>query len=205
MSELDYEIFRWINGGAGHAAFWNPLMIFLSKYAVLLFMIGAIVYWFTRARANRRMITEALVSAAVGVTINWVLGEFFYRDRPFVSHEVIQLVHHEANASFPSTHSLGSFVIAMTIWQFRRRDGWMWLVLAAGIALSRVWTGVHYPGDVLVGALIGVLVSVLVHRMFARISLANSLMELGIYGYERLEMKIWPRYRRRSRHHSMHR
>ncbi|WP_458118776.1 undecaprenyl-diphosphatase [Paenibacillus sp. Z6-24] len=205
MSELDYEIFRWINGGASHAAFWNPLMIFLSKYAVLLFMIGAVVYWFTRARANRRMITEALVSAAIGVTVNWILGELFYRERPFVTHEVIQLVHHEANASFPSTHSLGSFVIAMTIWQFRRRDGWMWLVLAAGIALSRVWTGVHYPGDVLAGALIGVLVSVLVHRMFARISLANSLMELGIYGYERLEMKIWPRYRKRSRHHSMHR
>ncbi|ANF96838.1 undecaprenyl-diphosphatase [Paenibacillus bovis] len=205
MSELDYEIFHWINGGAGYATFWNPLMIFLSKYAVLLFMIGAVVYWFTRARANRRMITEALVSAAIGVTVNWVLGELFYRDRPFVNHEVIQLVHHEANASFPSTHSLGSFVIAMTIWQFRRRDGWMWLVLAAGIALSRVWTGVHYPGDVLAGACIGILVSVLVHRLFTRISLANSLMELGIYGYERLEMKIWPRSRRRSRHHSMHR
>lgn len=199
IEHWDEWLFLWINGGAEKLAFLNPFMIFLSKYAVLFFMIGALVYWFTRARDNRRMITEALLSGLIGVTVNWIIGEIIYRDRPFVTLHAIQLVGHEANASFPSTHSLGAFVIAMTIWQFRRRAGWVWMILAAGIALGRVWTGVHYPGDVLAGALIGILISVLVHRLFTRISLASSLMELGIYWYERMENKVWPRASYRNR------
>lgn len=192
LGQMDEIVFMWINSGAEKLAFLNPLMIFLSKYAVLFFMLGAVVYWFTRARANRRMIVEALISGAIGVTVNWIIGEIIYRDRPFVNHDVIQLVSHEANASFPSTHSLGAFVIAMTIWQFRRRDGWIWLILAAGIALGRVWTGVHYPGDVIAGALIGSFISILVHRYIARISLASSLLELVLYKYERIEARFWP-------------
>lgn len=201
FSQVDYEAFRWINDGAEVFSFINPLMLFLSKYAVVFFVIGALIYWFTRAHANRRMITQALLSAMIGFTISWILGKLFYRDRPFVSHEVFQLVHHEANASFPSNHALGAFVIAMTIWLFRRRDGWIWLVLASGIAIARVWTGVHYPTDVLAGALLGVLIAVVVHRVFTRISLAQSLMELGIYHYEQVESKVWrkSRYRHRNR------
>ncbi len=199
VEHMDELLFLWINSGAQRLAFLNPFMVFLSKYAVLFFMIGAVVYWFTRARADRRMISEALVSALLGFTASWILGQLVYRDRPFVTLDAIQLVSHEANASFPSNHALGAFVIAMTIWQFRRRAGWIWLLLASGIALGRVWTGVHYPGDVLAGALIGILISVLVHRLFTRISLASSLLELGIYWYERMETKIWPRAGYRNR------
>ncbi|WP_322922388.1 undecaprenyl-diphosphatase [Paenibacillus campi] len=193
MKHMDELLFLWINSGAERLAFLNPLMVFLSKYAVVFFMIGALVYWFTRARADRRMISEALVSVIIGFTVSWLLGEMIYRDRPFVTlhGQAIQLISHAANASFPSDHALGSFIIAMTIWQFRRRAGWLWLLLAFAIAFSRVWTGVHYPGDVLAGALIGILVSVLVHRLFTRISLASNLLELGIYWYERIERKIW--------------
>lgn len=199
FSQVDYEAFRWINDGAAMFAFMNPLMLFLSKYAVVFFMIGAFIYWFTRAHANRRMITQALLSALIGFTISWILGKLFYRDRPFVDHDVMQLVHHEANASFPSNHALGAFVIAMTIWLFRRRDGWIWLILASGIAIARVWTGVHYPTDVLAGAILGILIAVAVHRVCTRISLAQSLMELGIYHYEKIETKFWRKSRYRNR------
>ncbi|MGO4275662.1 phosphatase PAP2 family protein, partial [Paenibacillus sp. TAF58] len=119
-----------------------------------------------------------------------ILAHFFYRDRPFVTHNVIQLIAHPANASFPSDHATGAFVIAISIWIHRRKDGKLWLALAAGIAFSRVWTGVHYPSDVIGGAVIGIAAAVLIHQLFKRSSLALWLTKF-IQGYEAIESRIW--------------
>ena len=68
-----------------------------------------------------------------------------------------------ATYSFPSGHSASSFAAA-TVFAFaltRRRAAIIW-ALAATVAFSRIYIGVHYPLDVVVGALIGVLIGVLV-------------------------------------------
>lgn len=61
------------------------------------------------------MIVEALTAACIGLSASGVIGNFFYRDRPFVIHIVFQLIKHPANASFPSDHAIGAFGIATTI------------------------------------------------------------------------------------------
>jgi undecaprenyl-diphosphatase len=67
--------------------------------------------------------------------------------------------------SFPSNHSVIAFAAAAALWfAFRalglRALAWAGWVAAALMAFSRVWVGVHYPHDVLVGSLVGVLVGV---------------------------------------------
>ncbi|MCM3699766.1 phosphatase PAP2 family protein [Paenibacillus macerans] len=84
-----------------------------------------------------------------------------------------------------------AFVIASTIWLFRRKDGFIWLMLAAGIVVSRIWTGVHYPSDVAAGAFIGFISAVLVHRLFARWYFAQKCISYGIGFYENVEQKVW--------------
>jgi undecaprenyl-diphosphatase len=188
---MDYQLFHMINHLAGIYTFLNPFMRFLAEDAQYLFYLGVIVYWFTRTQQNRRMITEAIISACIASGFNGILASLFYRDRPFVTHQVIQLINHTANASFPSDHATGAFVIATTIWLFRRKDGLIWMFLAACIAVSRIWTGVHYPSDVLVGALIGFMSAVVVHRLFAKWYFAEKCMNYGISMYENLEQKVW--------------
>jgi undecaprenyl-diphosphatase len=168
-------------------------MRFLAQDAEYLFYLSVIVYWFTRIKSNRQMVAEALLSACAAIGIGGIISQFFYRDRPFVHHTVIQLIQHPANASFPSDHATGAFVIATAIWMYRKKDGIVWLVLAACIALSRIWTGVHYPLDVIAGAMIGTISAILVHRLFIRFTFPQKCLNVCMDIYEKVEQKIWVR------------
>jgi undecaprenyl-diphosphatase len=139
------------------------------------------------------MVAESLISACVALGLSGVISSLFYRDRPFVTDQVIQLIKHASNASFPSDHAVGAFVIATAIWFFRRRDGSVWLAFAACIAFSRVWVGVHYPTDVAAGALLGIASAAAVHRVFVYWNPGNRLLQGGIAVYEKLESKVWAR------------
>jgi undecaprenyl-diphosphatase len=192
---MDYQAFQLINHLAVSDAFLNPIMDFLAQYAEYLFFIGVLFYWFFKSKSNRRMVVEGLISACAALGLNGLIGMIFYRDRPFVHHHVIQLIHHVANASFPSDHAAGAFVIAASIWIWRKRDGWIWLILAAGISLSRVWTGVHYPSDVITGMFIGLAAAGGTHGLLCRWSFADKCLNKLIGWYEGIEKKVLNRNR----------
>ncbi|WP_223592145.1 undecaprenyl-diphosphatase [Neobacillus bataviensis] len=193
MFHFDYEAFQFINHLAVSERVLNPFMMFLAEKAEYLFFAGIIFYWFfPRNRTqNRRMVAEAIVAACVALGMNVLIGHFFYRDRPFVSHHVNWLIPHVKNASFPSDHATASFVIATAVWIWRKRDGWLWLILSSGIALSRVWTGVHYPLDVTGGMIIGASTAFAVHNLLRRIKKLNRVMNLLIEFYEKIENSLW--------------
>jgi undecaprenyl-diphosphatase len=94
--------------------------------------------------------------------------------RPFQVHRVHQLVVHGPGVSLPSDHATAAFTLAFGVFAFlSRRWG---IVLAAGallIGFARVWVGVHYPGDILAGAIIGGL-AVLQVMMFGRFEPART-------------------------------
>ncbi|MWV42975.1 phosphatase PAP2 family protein [Paenibacillus sp. HJL G12] len=194
FNQMDYQLFHAMNEWGRTASFLNPVMRLLANDAFYLFFIGLLVYWFIRNENNRKMVAESVIAACAGLTISWILGHLFYRDRPFVSHTVLQLIDHPANASFPSDHALGAFVIAAAIAMYRKKDGMIWLILAALIAFSRVWTGVHYPTDVLAGALIGILVAAGVHWAISHSFTLSRWLQACIQFYEKYETKIWPQH-----------
>jgi membrane-associated phospholipid phosphatase len=57
--------------------------------------------------------------------------------------------------SMPSSHAANIFAATMVLFLFCRKSLWFMLPLALGVSFSRIYNGVHYPGDVLAGALIG--------------------------------------------------
>jgi undecaprenyl-diphosphatase len=193
FTEVDFHVFQMINQLGNDLSFLNPIMRFLASKAEYVFYLGVVVYWFTRQEANRRMVAQALLSACIALACSGILGHLFYRDRPFVTYSVIQLIPHPANASFPSDHATAAFVIATSIWISRRRDGKVWLVLAACIAFSRVWAGVHYPADVIGGAIIGIAAAVIVNQLCTHSPTALKYLKLLIHGYENVESKVWQR------------
>ncbi|NEW06668.1 undecaprenyl-diphosphatase [Paenibacillus sp. SYP-B3998] len=197
FEQLDYQLFQIINHLGMTVSFLNPLMRFLAQQAEYGFYLGVVVYWFTRRELNRKMVAQALISACMGLLVSGLLGHFFYRDRPFVAHSVLQLINHPANASFPSDHAIGAFVIATSIWLFRRRDGILWLALALCIAFSRIWTGVHYPSDVMAGAMIGMVTAVGIHQFFNHSKGLQKVLRSSIGVYEKIEAKFWPRTQQR--------
>jgi undecaprenyl-diphosphatase len=95
-----------------------------------------------------------------------LLKLLFERDRPFeVEPEPDPITREPVSYSFPSGHATVSFACAVVLAAAVPRLAVPLYVLAAAIAWSRVVTGVHYPLDVLGGALLGIAVGLLVTRL----------------------------------------
>jgi undecaprenyl-diphosphatase len=92
--------------------------------------------------------------AAVG---NLAIKPFFKRTRPCnINFSLPMLLKRPVDSSFPSCHTLTSFAAAMTICQAGGFIGAASFFMASLISFSRMYLYVHYPSDVLMGAVIGV-------------------------------------------------
>jgi undecaprenyl-diphosphatase len=117
--------------------------------------------WVPRLRAPAWQVLLAVLLAQ-GV-VDQGIKPLIARPRPFVADSTSRVVgYHPWTYSFPSGHAASSFAAATVLaFALTRRRAVTW-ALAVAVALSRIYIGVHYPLDVVVGALIGVLIGVLV-------------------------------------------
>jgi undecaprenyl-diphosphatase len=100
------------------------------------------------------------ISYLVATVLADVLKDVFDRPRPsLVDPNVHPLIQVPSSASMPSGHAAGAFAAAVAVGLVHPRLRWPLIVLAALIALSRIWLGVHYLSDVLVGAALGTAVA----------------------------------------------
>lgn len=107
---------------------------------------------------NRKMGLQAAISLILTVIIcNVILKPSIMRCRPcWLEQDVQMLVKIPHDFSFPSGHSNASFAVATAIFTRNKKIGIPALVLAAMIAVSRLYLFVHWPTDVLAGVFIGV-------------------------------------------------
>src|SRR6187397_1497892 len=101
---------------------------------------------------------RVILAVAFTFALNdFALKPLFDRDRPFVADPTITLIDAKPTTqSFPSGHA--AMAVAGAIAGVRMMPGsiWVWWPLAAIIAVSRIYLGVHWPSDIVAGALIGV-------------------------------------------------
>ncbi len=85
-----------------------------------------------------------------------VLKEFFARPRPCNAlSDVLTPLGCTGSFSFPSNHALNNFAVAMFYYRLFPKLKWVLFITASLIAISRVYLGLHYPSDILGGAIIG--------------------------------------------------
>jgi undecaprenyl-diphosphatase len=107
---------------------------------------------------RRSAVRGTLAIAATSALVNLAVKSVWARRRPDRAGAGVPLrrqVRMPASTSFPSGHAASGFAFASAIGQDQPWLGLALRFLAAGVAYSRVHTGVHYPGDAVVGALIG--------------------------------------------------
>jgi len=149
-----------------HTPWLDQIMWLLSAAGVagsIWIAIAAVMAsWVPRLRAPAWQVVLAVFLAQAFV--DWAVKPVIARPRPFVADTRARVVgYHPETYSFPSGHTTTSFAAA-TVLAFaltRRRAALVW-ALAATVAFSRIYIGVHYPLDVIVGAFTGVLIGILV-------------------------------------------
>jgi len=169
---MDFMLERWINRPAGTHPPLDVLMVHVAGWAEPLFIALVILWfllgWLRGLPRDRQGAITALVGAGVALLVNQVILRLWARPRPFIAHpaSVHVLLSHRIDPGFPSDHASAGFAIVIVLVAFHRRLGALALLLALLMIYARVYVGVHYPTDVLAGALIGSAVGfVLVTRL----------------------------------------
>ena len=142
--------------------------LLVSDYFLpLLMALWGVGLWFhggnaTARGANHRGVLAAAISLGFANLAVLLLNQHFFRDRPFVDHDLANLLYAPTDSGFPANPSAVAFAFAMGVCLKNRRAAAPLFLLAALWSLARVYNGLHYPSDVLGGALIGVAVAGLV-------------------------------------------
>lgn len=160
LLHLDASALAWVVGSLRHPAL-DPVMLGLSAagyYGLGWVAIHAALSVRAPERGAALMALWRLVLSLVlaVLVVDYILKPLIARPRPFLLDPSIPLLYHAPSSfSFPSGHAAMAFAgaWAMAIAWPRLRP--LWWLLGVAIALSRVYLGVHYPLDVLGGAVAG--------------------------------------------------
>lgn len=197
FEQQNVNLFRTINDLGKQYTYLNPVFEFIAEYMVYFLCLSVITYWFTRAHKNRIMIISAGIAFLLAEIIGKLAGEVHSNNQPFAElSNVSKLIEHSIDNSFPSDHTILFFALSFSFWLFGKRLGILWIILAFLVAFSRVWVGVHYPADVIVGGGIGITVAFITYLIVPRIAFINELLKF----YEKGERYILPS-RKRFRDH----
>ena len=129
--------------------------LWLSARAMLLIVCGPVAVALVRAR-RFRSIAAIVVAMGVGdVVVARVLKPVFDRPRPCRTHDDLSVVHCGRGRSFPSGHATVAFAFLVSAAPAVRFGWWALTPIAGAVAVSRVVLGVHYPTDVVAGAMLG--------------------------------------------------
>jgi len=177
LDSIDKELLLWLNGF--HNPFWDSIMWWVSSAPFWIPFYIILLYFILKARnpswpkQNFKQWAGIVISISVAILLadqisSGFFKPFFERFRPSHSPELDGLVHllTDPNGSiytggmygFVSSHAANSFAIAVFAASLiQSKNAWVTLLFwATLVSYSRIYLGVHYPGDILGGAIIGV-------------------------------------------------
>ena len=173
LANADKALFLWINTLSGRSPAIDFAMAWLaSDYLVPVSMgLTLVAMWFIGRDGPERMRYQigmfvALTAMALSSLVVLISNALFFRPRPFDGLDGINLLFYRpTDSSFPSNSAAAAFAIAAAVWCVNRRIGAALFIAAALYGFSRVFVGVHYPADILGGALIAIIVTALTLRL----------------------------------------
>ena len=142
---------------------------FFATFLIWFLFAGLIILWFIDGKIKKEQVVHALVACLIAWIIAFLIKRFFPTLRPFVLNgKEVEVMLKPLDGAFPSEHTTLAFALAATIFMHDRKIGWIYLIAAAAVGISRVLANVHYPIDILGGAFLGTIVAVVIEKVHFR-------------------------------------
>lgn len=160
---MNIYLFEKINNLAGQNPWLDGFMVFSAEWLGYFLIVGVVLCFFKNREKYKNMLLVSLGSAIVARFIFVeVIRYFYYNPRPFTVLENINvLLNHEISSSFPSGHATFYFALAAGVCLYNKKAGYAYFALAGLMGFARVFVSVHWPLDIIAGAMLGILVSLL--------------------------------------------
>jgi undecaprenyl-diphosphatase len=195
MNLFDAELMSLINQAAQHSAFFDKTVVFLSNSDLVKggTIVGAMwAAWFFRGGdqdKNRAFLLSAILGCLWALLLARILAYVIpLRIRPLLDPQMhfrppIGLPN-QSNwtfwSSFPSDHAALFFALATGVWCVNRKGGgFLFLYILIFICLPRLYVGIHYPTDIIAGAVIGVTCVEIFSSDLGRRLLAQPILNWG--------------------------
>lgn len=180
ITNLDTELFLFLNGL--HVDWLDPIMTFISGkitwapfYLILLFLV---------IKKYKKQSILVLIGVVILIVCSdqissGIFKPIFERPRPCHNEAIKDLVYlpngHCGGAyGFISSHACNCFALAVFIThvlkKYYRKIAYIMYIWASLVAYSRIYMGVHYPGDIIVGAVVGIIVGFVISKLYDMIS-----------------------------------
>lgn len=156
ITDIDFIILNFLHEklSCGFLDILMPMITFLGNAGMIWIAAALILLFIKKHRKNAFMLMGGLVCCAV--VGNLILKNLVARARPCSLNTTVNLlISAPTDYSFPSGHTMSSFAAAVILYHADKRLGIPALMLAFLIAFSRLYLYVHFPSDVIAGALIG--------------------------------------------------
>jgi len=169
------RINEWGQGWLDYLCGWPT---HLGDPIILIFITGSLMLVWDEKNTVRKIAVIAIGAILASLIANMIKPHIF-RPRPYLYYrELIDSGVYQLNAlfdllvsesSFPSGHTATIFGCITVTNCFYRHRFWLLYFIGAFIGFTRIYVGVHYPSDVIAGALVGFLTGLVTYSLFDRI------------------------------------
>jgi undecaprenyl-diphosphatase len=164
LIDLDKKLLLFFN--SLHTPWLDPVMFLITKTIFWLPLYLFLLYLVIKNYKKDSWIVLLGIALAIlladQITAS-IMKPFFERLRPSREPSLQGLVHlvngyTGGKYGFASSHAANTFATALFFWTiFKNKYRWMWILFVWAVVMtySRIYLGVHYPGDIIVGMLVG--------------------------------------------------
>lgn len=170
----DQELFLWLN--SLHTDWLDPIMLFITEkntwiplYLLIVIIIVRQLGW----RSIFLLLGFGLLILLADQAASGLFKPFFERLRPCHNPALAEWVHTIKNCGgqygFASSHASNTFALGTFIYLiYRNIWGKLMIAWAMVVSYSRIYAGVHFPADILVGAILGIIAAFIVYALYRR-------------------------------------
>lgn len=147
------------------------IITFAASYLIWFMFAGLAVLWLIDGKIKKEQVAHALIASFLAWLITEFIKQIFHTPRPFMVDGFHPLtVTTPTDPAFPSSHSALAFALAFTVWLHDKKVGIIFITLAILVGVARILADVHYPVDIVGGAIVGLAVAFLMEKIHFPIS-----------------------------------